>query len=427
MSSLPLKIFLRPERRFVAEGRPTELVVLIRLLPSEAEASAKRLPLNLGIVLDRGQSMGGDAGREAVAGLRDLVAQLEPDDRVSLTLVGDMVDTVVPSTRVGDGRSVLQALESIHFSGMSKLYPAWLMAAHEVARFHDRRQLNRILVVSDGMKHVPSQQIGDAVKAARGLFRRGVSTTTLGLGDRFNEDALIPLAVEGGGACMLSLDPKRAPMLLRNELRAARAAFSEWATLRLDLDQAEIVDVLNDLPWVADQKLALPPLHGGVPLNVVLRLRLLPGAAGSEMTPLTVRIKSLDLQARQAVVHKKAMRVHVVSDALADSMGPDLGVQAHAARLEFARMHRKCISKLDDGDLGGAQQLLDFSLARFQSLSGQSGGTLLTEDLVTMMRLRERVTDPSATARVRKAFAYLAAFAQRGGHSTPIAIDPGTR
>ena len=80
----------------------------------------------------------------------------------------------------------------------------------------------------------------------------------------------------------------------------------------------------------------------------------------------------------------------------------------------------QCIAKLDAGDLTGAQQLLDFSLARFQGLSGQSGGTLLTEDLMTMMRLRERVVDPTATARVRKAFAYLAAYAQRGAHSTPV-------
>ena len=423
MSAPSLKIFLRPERRFVAEGRPTELVVLVRLLPSAAEASGKRLPVNLGVVLDRGKAMDGDAGREAIAALRAMVGRLEPDDRISLTVSGDMVDTVLPSQPVGDGRAILGALENLRFDGMSKLFPAWLMAAHEVARFHDRSQINRVLVVSGGMIHTSSQELTETKRAARGLFRRGVSTSTLGLGDRFGEAALLPLGMEGGGSSLLALDAPRSSGLLQTELEAMRTVYSEWATLRLDLEQAELVDVLNDLPRVADEKLSLPPLHSAVPLNVVLRLRLLPGAAGSEMTPLTVRIKTLDLQARQAVVHKKAMRVHVVSSALADSMEPDLGVQAHAARLEFARMHRKCIAKLDAGDLTGAQQLLDFSLARFQGLSGQSGGTLLTEDLMTMMRLRERVVDPTATARVRKAFAYLAAYAQRGAHSTPVEND----
>ena len=55
------------------------------------EASGKRLPVNLGVVLDRGKAMDG-AGREAVVALRAMVGRLEPDDRISLTVSGDMVD-----------------------------------------------------------------------------------------------------------------------------------------------------------------------------------------------------------------------------------------------------------------------------------------------------------------------------------------------
>lgn len=420
MTTSPLRIFVRPERRFVAANKPTELIVLIRLLPNVPERAAKRVPLNLGVVLDRSRSMKGGRLDTAVSALHRLLERLEPGDRLSLITAGDVVDVAVPSTPVSSTEPFLRALEGVRCDGLAPLYPAWLMAAHEVARHHDRRQLNRVLVLSDGMTQTSDADTRRALEASRGLFRLGVSTSTFGIGDGFHEDALLPLAVEGGGtACYVRRDDDL-PERLEQEANAARDIFCEWATLRLDVEGAEVLDVLNDLPTVTDQKFALPPLYGGLPLNIVVRLRLEGGTAGQEAHPLTVRIKSLDLQAKQAVVHKKSLRVHVVSDALADSMGPDLGVQAHAARLEFARMHGKVVRKLDAGDLNGAAQLLEFSLARFQALSGQSGGTLLTEDLLEMMKLREALADASRVPDHRKLFAYAASFAQRGGYASPF-------
>lgn len=420
MTANPLRIFLRPERRFVAAGKPTELIVLVRLLPGTPEDASTAIPLNLGVVLDRSRSMGGERMQTAVSALHRLIERLGPQDRLSVVTVGDVVDVVQPSAHVLDREPFRRVLDGLECDGVARLYPAWLMAAHEVARHHERRQLNRVLVLSDGMNQMSDEDMKEAVEAARGLFRLGVSTSTFGIGDGFNESALLPLAVEGGGTASYVRRLDDLPERLEREVDAARGIFCEWSTLRLDVEGAEVLDVLNDLPTISSQKYALPPLYGGMPLNIVLRLRLEGGTAGQEAHPLTVRIKSLDLQARQAVVHKQSLRVHLVSDQLADSMGPDLGVQAHAARLEFARMHGKVIRKLDSGDLTGAQQLLEFSLARFQTLSGQSGGTLLTEDLLQMMQLRESLTDAARITDHRKLFAYSATYAQRGGDTSPF-------
>ncbi len=416
---IPLKIFIRPERRFIAEGRPTELIVLVRLLPTSPPEEVEPLPVNLGLLIDRSASMTGDKLIAAKDGARKLVESLGPQDRVSITTCGDYVETILPSTLVQDVAGIHRVIDGIAPGGLSALFPGWLASAYEVSRHYSRHQLNRVVLVSDGMANVGAISSEKVIDAARGLFRRGVSTTTIGVGDDFHEDALVPVAVQGGGNAVFCPNPDDVGERMLAEIRGIRAIFSEWATLRFDLEHAEIVDVLNEFPWIGERKVALPPLYGGMPLNVVVRLRLRPGTAGSDISPLMARVKSLDLQARQAVVHKKAMKVHVVSDALADSMGPDLGVQAQAARLEFARMHQKCVRRLDDGDLTGARQLLDFSLSRFQTLSGQSGGTLLTEDLAAMMRLRERLLNEDEKARNRKIFKFSAVFAQRSGIQRP--------
>ncbi len=415
---IPLKIFIRPERRFVAGERPTELVVLVRLVPT-ALAPQQEASLNLGVVLDCGGSMSGQRLEAAKEAMRGLVDELGPNDRISVVCGGDFVDAVVPSTTVTDRPAIKQQIQAISPAGMATLRPSWFGGAWEVGRYLDRVKVNRVVVITDGMANTGTSSPDQVIELARGLFRRGISTSVLGIGDLFQEDVLVPLAVQGGGNAAYVEDQRRLGALLIQEARGARQLFSEWSTMRFDMQDAEVVDVLNEFPWVGERKVHLPPLYGDTPLNVVLRLRLRPGAAGQEINPLTVRVKNLDMEAKQAIVHRKRMKLHVVAPELADGMAPDLGVQAQAARLEFARMHQKCVRKIDQGDLLGARQLLDFSMSRFQSLSGQSGGTLLTDDLAGMATLRTRLEVAEESARNRKYLRFSAVFAQRAGFYRP--------
>ncbi len=65
MSGAPLKLFVRPERRFVAEGRPTELLVLVRLMPAGTAVGDERVPLRLAIVLDPAVTRNGRPSRRS--------------------------------------------------------------------------------------------------------------------------------------------------------------------------------------------------------------------------------------------------------------------------------------------------------------------------------------------------------------------------
>jgi Ca-activated chloride channel homolog len=430
MSGGSLRIFVRPERRFVPEGTPSEMLVLVRLLAAVRNPGEQRVPMNLGVVIDRVGFGDRAAWGEVVAAIGAVVEQLSGDDRLSLVVVDDGVELLLSAKGGQEAARVVRLLRAMEpyepdtakpkGDRRELLYTGWLVASNEVALHHDRAQLNRVWVVSSASADPPNDGRSELVDASRGLFRLGVSTSTFGVGEGFDEDILLPLAVEGGGTPNLVLERAGLGPRLLAELDAARSIFCEWSTLRLDVEGADVLEVLNELPVLADRKVSLPSLYGGVPLNVVLRLRLDASSQSGEIHPLTVRIKSLDLQARQAVVHKKALRLHVASRALSDSMGADLGVQAHGARLEFARMHLKCTRRIDAGDLPGAQQLVDFALARFGSLSGQAGGTMLTEDMFAMMRLRDGLTVPERRARNRKQLLYAAAYAQRGGYASPF-------
>lgn len=410
MATSPLKIFIRPEKRFVAERRPTELMVLLRIVPSTPAPGYEPMRANVGLVLDVGRGLADPAQRAIRERAAQLVERMGPHDRVQVTFVGDGVRTVDDT----DGRRPL--LDALRGEGVpggdTPLYHGWVGAGLALGERWDRSAVNRLFVVSDGT--APIGDDGETfVRSARGLFRRGISTSTLGIGATFEEDPMVAVALQGGGGAWFAENLEGIGEPFTRETESLRSVYTEWATLRFDVDNADVVDILNDLPWVADSKIALPPLYDGAPLHILARLRLRPDGAGEDMVPLTARIKTLDLDCQHATVHKKGMRVHVVSPALADSMEPDLAVQAHAARLQLAGSHQRCITAIDQGDLKGARDLLDFALTRFRKLSGHAGGTLLTRDLHAMMRVREHLLDPSYTALNRKLFKYIAAGAVR--------------
>lgn len=410
MGVAPLKIFLRPEKRFVSEARPTELLILARIVPAPIPSPSSR---RVGVVVDRSLARDPDTLAALGRALRRACEHLEPHDVLTIVAAGDHAERMLHSTKVRDLGDVEALLSTMQPCDAPVTWAGWLAAGVELADDWDRDAVNRLVVVTGTRTIGPSPEVASVVRAARGLFRRGISTSTIGVGHDFDEDLLVPFAVEGGGNAWFAERVEELAPILDAEMRALGGIYTEWATLRFDLEGADVVDVLNDLPWVAENKIALPPLVAEAPFHVVARLRLRPGEAGHDMSPVTLRIKNLDLGCRNATVHRKAMKVHVVSSALADSMEPDIAVQAHAARLQLARSHARCITHLDADDAPAARELLDFALSRFQSLSGQSGSTLLTRDLATLMRARERILDPGARQLVRKLFRYAAVGALR--------------
>jgi Ca-activated chloride channel family protein len=93
------EIEIIPIRGAVRSDAPVTLEVLLRITPPAPDVQVQRPALNVGLVLDRSGSMGGHNkigfAREAAI---YAVQQLLPTDRVSVTIIDDKVETIVPST-----------------------------------------------------------------------------------------------------------------------------------------------------------------------------------------------------------------------------------------------------------------------------------------------------------------------------------------
>jgi Ca-activated chloride channel homolog len=187
------------------DGDETALVVRIRATDMGPRTSG-RAPLDIAFALDRSGSMHGadkiDLVKDAVIAATHHLAD---DDRVALVVFDHEVDVLhelTPATLSARGR-VARVLAGIDARGSTDLSGGWLTACQELAsggRHNGKVRLQRSLVLTDGFANQGITDPAHLVTHATELRRRGIDTTTIGVGRQFDEMLLSGMAEAGGGS-----------------------------------------------------------------------------------------------------------------------------------------------------------------------------------------------------------------------------------
>ena len=269
-------IELIPFRPAVRSDAPTTLDVLIKITVAAPDFGVDRPALNLGLVLDRSGSMNGHnkitfAREAAIFAVRELL----PTDRVSLTTFDHTIETLAPNAPVEDKNQLVNLIRGIEPRGNTALHDGWQEGARQVGQNLVPGGLNRVLLLSDGQANSGLTQ-PDAI--ATDVHRRsleGVSTTTLGVGDDYNEDLLQAMANSGDGNYYYVEDASQLPTIFATELRGLAATVGTGVTLAIEpRDGISVAEVLNDLDRLPDGRLKSPNLVAGAPTLIVVRLNL---------------------------------------------------------------------------------------------------------------------------------------------------------
>ena len=104
----------------IPENVPFNTRLMISLI-SDENVDHKDQPLNIAVVLDRSGSMDGNKIEYVKTATKRLASQLNQDDILSLTIYDNVVDKLVPPSKMKDMRGFDSAVDSIQSRGMTFL------------------------------------------------------------------------------------------------------------------------------------------------------------------------------------------------------------------------------------------------------------------------------------------------------------------
>ena len=159
----------------------------------------ERAPVNVAIVLDRSGSMSGKKLSRAKQAAIMAIDRLGRDDIVSVVAYNQNVSVLVPATKVSDKQAIFNAINRLYAGGMTALFGGVSKGAQETRKFLERNQVNRVILLSDGLANIGPSSPDALAELGASLIKEGISVTTIGLGLGYNEDLMVKLARASDG------------------------------------------------------------------------------------------------------------------------------------------------------------------------------------------------------------------------------------
>ena len=342
--------------------------VFIRITPPlVTQYSFTRPRLNLSIVLDRSGSMGGSKMHQAREAAKYCVDQMLPSDRLSVVIFDENIDLLFPSEPVTNKESMKDLISRIEARGSTALHEAWVRGGLTVSDDLLATGINRVLLITDGQANVGLTNVDEIVSQAMGLFQRGVSTSTIGIGADFNEDLLMPMAQSSGGNAWHVVEAEDMQRIFQTELEGLISQFGHTVSLGLiPADGVVISDSLNDFDLTETGRYRLPNLQAGSPLEILVQLKVPHQAAGTKMRLLDLKLGFTPQDARTAEVVKQVHEIEFASKYEVEALPINYDVVKAVQFLMNARAKREAMNRIDLGDYSGAQHILVESLHRTQ-------------------------------------------------------------
>ncbi len=308
MSTPTARLDVRTDRRLIrAHGRSERFLVVEVVAPITApDPSRRRPPVNLAFVLDRSGSMGG-ANKLPLAkrAVDEALARLDPGDRFSVVAYDDRIDLVLEGSSASPEarRLAAERLARIDARGSTDLGGGWLRGCEQVATDLLEEGINRVLLLTDGLANVGMTSPVELAAHAAELRARGVSTSTFGVGNDFDEGLLQSMADAGGGHFYFTASAAQIRDHITSEVGETLEVTARDVVIEVTAPGSVRVDSLS--PFPVERRggrtlVRLGDLVSGQVIRIVLRLTFDFGEVGREVGAMVGMVDADGAFARDA-------------------------------------------------------------------------------------------------------------------------------
>jgi Ca-activated chloride channel family protein len=378
---------LRIDRPIVSADRENRAYGWVRLTAPRSERLAPRRPVAVALVLDRSGSMEGQKLAYAKEAARAVLGQLTARDRFAIVVYDHEVQ-VLSSLRDATPEHLadaLRGLEAVGPGGSTNLAEGWLRGCEQVAIAAEGETLARCFLLTDGLANAGLTEPAALAHHAGELRRRGVVTTTFGVGADFAERLLQSMAEAGGGSFFFIESPQSIAPVLARAMGEALEVTVRDASIQLETKACKVEAISPGRLRVEGPHvhLDLGDLVSGQVVDALFALRCSPRATGVPVQ-MALRVVSRDGPLTSLVEGQLGR----APEAAARAVPTDAAVGELVARAWAAQARLDALRLNEHGDYAGAVRELKRIARRIRNElptvpAAQGVATLLLADTYT--------------------------------------------
>jgi Ca-activated chloride channel family protein len=359
------------DRRLIRSRWHSQRFIVARISAPEAHSGRERPPVNLSFVLDRSGSMDGQKLGLAAQAVEEGIGRLQATDRFSVVMYDSEIDVLFPgSLATQDARRVaVERLHQVTPRGSTDLGGGWLAGCEQVATALIADGVNRALLLTDGLANVGMTDTDELAHHATQLRARGVSTSTFGVGDDFDEVLLQAMAQAGGGHFYDIASAATIRDHISSEVGETLEVVAHDVALQLTLPEGVRIESLGAFAARvagARTRVELGDLVSGQEVEVPLRLSFPLGRLGDSIPAV------LGLVDRDDVLADATGRLawEYADDQSNDTQPRDREVDRVIARVFVARARREAVRLNRAHDYDAARRVLEATARRIKGYAG---------------------------------------------------------
>ncbi|HOE97015.1 MAG TPA: VWA domain-containing protein [Candidatus Sumerlaeota bacterium] len=342
-------------------GEKQTAYLMITLTGPAVESASERPPANVAIVLDKSGSMGGEKIAEAREAALLALERLDKEDIVSIVAYDTDVRVVLPATRLRDREQIETAIRGIEAGGNTALYGGVSRGAEELRKFQERDQVNRLILLSDGLANVGPATPEELAALGRELGGEGLPVTTIGLGLGYNEDLMYRLAEQSDGNHVFAERASDLASLFDEEFGSILQVVAR--DLRVAVRCGEGVRPVRVLGRDAeidgrDVMLELAQLHGARDTDIILEVEVPAREAGDSLKLAEVEVEYRNLlnETDERLTSEVSARFTDSSEAIEKAENDE--VMARVVQRIAAERNALATKLRDQGEIDKAREIL---------------------------------------------------------------------
>lgn len=207
----------------------------VDLKAEKVSAGSEKSPLNISVVIDRSGSMGEKNKLEYVKKAVDYVIdELGSDDYISVVSYDDYVDVLQRSTNLSDKYELRKKVSDLTPGGFTNLSEGMFEGYDQVNNTYRRGYVNRVLLLSDGLANRGVTDRHKLANLVRDKNRRdGITISTFGVGNDFNENLMTDIADYGKGNYYYIRNSSDIPEIFASELKGVRNLVGQGTKMKI--------------------------------------------------------------------------------------------------------------------------------------------------------------------------------------------------